>query len=90
MLLPRHASGQFQQRCCKSRLRETLAQQGEAGGRVDEDVHPGVPDRTNVACGELYGDEDVVDCKDQLHDDQRTARSRVCGQSSRTHVVMRM
>jgi len=63
-LLPRHASGQFQQRHCESCFRKTLAEQGEAGGRVDEDVHARIPHWAHVARGELDGDDDVVDCED--------------------------
>jgi hypothetical protein len=62
-LLPRNALGQLQQRHRESRLRQTLAQQGEAGAGVDEDVHSGIPHGAHVACCEFYGDYDVVDCK---------------------------
>ena len=66
-LLPRHASSQLQQRYCKSCLRKTLTQQSQAGARVDEDVHSRVPHGAHIACGELGGDDDVVNCEDQLY-----------------------
>lgn len=74
-MLPRDAFSQLQQRDCKRCLRETLAQQSEAGRRIDEDMHSGIPDGTHVACRELYGDDNVVNRKDQLHDtSQRVIR----------------
>ena len=85
-LLPRDAFGQFQQRDCKRRLRETLTQQSQTGGGVDKNVHPIVPDGAHVARGELDADNNVVDRKDQLRDhSQCTIRSQAYGNPLRTH-----
>ena len=76
LLLPPHAFGQLQQSDCKSGFRQTLADQCEIGGCVDEDMHANVPHRGDIACRPLCGNDDIVDCKDHLRDDQLKALSQ--------------
>lgn len=69
-LLPSNPSGQLQQRDSEGSLRQALTEQGEAGGRIDEDVHASIPMRRHVAGRILDRDEDIVDGQDKLLRDQ--------------------
>lgn len=72
VLLPLHAFGQLQQCCCEGCLRQALAEQSKTGGGVNENMHPDIPDRGDIACGPLRSDDDVVDREDYLRVHQLT------------------